>query len=161
NAQKVAGIYQTQEWFKIPGENLKPHDGYYDLRITAELWETFYVDHYSLMVVDHPEGSEIFADERFALPPPPLKIYSTTEPRPFASALDDRGTDVSAIVRDLDRSYLDTFGRGPYQGLTRDHWVELELPENAPVNAPLYLIGSGWLHPTDATVNIAIGQSSI
>jgi Tfp pilus assembly protein PilF len=161
DAQNVAGIYQTQEWFKIPGESLKPRDGYYDLRITAELWETFYIDHYSLLVVDHPEGSEIYADERFAVPPPPLKIYTTLEPRPFASARDDRGDDVSAIVRDLDRKYLDTFGRGPYQGLTRDHWVELELPESAPSDGPLYLLGSGWLHPTDATVNIAIGQNSI
>jgi len=112
-------------------------------------------------VVDHPEGSEIYTDERFAVPPPPLKIYSTSEPRPFTSAKDDRGADVSAVVRDLDRTYLDTFGRGPYQGLTRDHWVELELPRSAPIDGPLYLLGSGWLHPTDATVNIAIGQNGI
>ncbi len=161
NAQVVAGIYQTQEWFKIPGESLKPHDGYYDLRITAELWETYYIDHYSLLVVDHPEDTEIYTDERFAVPPPPLKIFTTAEPRPFASAHDDRGEDVSATVRDEDRQYLDTFGRGPYQGLTRDHWVELELPPDAPNNAPLYLLASGWVHPTDATVNIAIGQNSI
>jgi len=50
--------------------------------------------------------------------------------------------------------------------LTRDHWVELELPPDvplnaAPQNAPLYLLATGWTHPTDATVNIAIGQNSI
>ena len=161
NAQVVAGIYQTEEWFKIPGESLKPRDGYYDLRITGELWETYYIDHYSLMVVDHPEGTEVYTDERFAVPPPPLKIFTTAEPQPFSSARDDRGRDVSAVVRDLDRKYLDTFGRGPYQGLTRDHWVELELPANAPQSGPLYLLGTGWTHPTDATVNIAIGQNSI
>jgi Tfp pilus assembly protein PilF len=162
NAQVVAGIYQTQEWFKIPGESLKPRDGYYDLRITAELWETYYIDHYSLLVVDHPEGTEVYADERFSVPPPPLKIFTTAESHPFASAHDDRGEDVSATVHDEDRKYLDTFGRGPYQGLTRDHWVELELPPAAdPANGPLYLLASGWVHPTDATVNIAIGQNSI
>jgi Tfp pilus assembly protein PilF len=161
NAQVVAGIYQTEEWFKIPGESLKPRDGFYDLRITDELWETYYIDHYSLMVVDHPEGTAIYTDERFAVPPPQLKIYTTTEPQPFLSAHDDCGADVSAIVRDVDRQYLDTFGRGPYQGLTRDHWVELELPAAAPQNAPLYLLATGWTHPTDATVNIAIGQNSI
>jgi Flp pilus assembly protein TadD len=161
NAQVVAGIYQTEEWFKIPGEALRPRDGVYDLRITDELWETYYIDHYALMVVDHPAGTEVFTDERFAVPPPALKIYTTAEPQPFASAHDDRGADVSATVRDLDRTYLDTFGRGPYQGLTRDHWVELELPESAPRDAPLYLIATGWTHPTDATVNIAIGQNSI
>ena len=161
NAQKVAGITQTQEWFKIPGESLQPRDGYYDLRITAELWESFYIDHYSLLVVDHPEGTDIYTDERFAVPPPPLKIVTTAEPQPFASARDDQGADVSAIVHDQDKNYLDTFGRGPYQGLTRDHWVELALPAEAPSQGQLYLIGSGWMHPTDATVNIAIGQSSI
>jgi len=160
NAQKVANITQTQEWFKIPGESLKPRDGYYDLRITAELWETFYIDHYSLLVVDHPEGTQVYTDERFAVPAPPLKITTTSEPQPFASARDDQGGDVSAVVRDLDKNYLDTFGRGQYQGLTRDHWVELALPESAPAAGPLYLIGSGWMHPTDATVNIAIGQNS-
>lgn len=161
NAQNVAGIGQTQEWFKIPGESLKAHDGYYDLRITAELWETYYIDHYSLMVVDHPAGTEVYSDERFAVPSPALKLYTTAEPQPFASAHDDHGNDVSAIVKDLDRNYLDTFGRGPYQGLTNNHYVELELPANAPANAPLYLLGSSWLHPTDGTVNIAIGQNSI
>ena len=161
NAEKVAGIQQTEEWFKIPGGVLKPHDGYYDLRVTGELWETYYIDHYSLMVIDHPEGSEIYTDERFAVPAPALKIYTTSEPRPFASARDDCGKDVSAVVRDLDRTYLDTFGRGPYQGLTRDHWVELELPADAPRTGAMYLLATGWTHPTDATVNIAIGQNSI
>ncbi|MFN7994026.1 MAG: FG-GAP-like repeat-containing protein [Bryobacteraceae bacterium] len=160
NAQVVAGIYQTQEWFKIPGNQLVPHDGYYDLRVTAELWETYYIDHYSLMVVDHPEGTEIFSDERFAVPPPPLKIYTTNEPKPFACARDDNGSDVTAIVRDLDEHYLDTFGRGRYQGVTRDHWLELDLPDDAPRSGPLYLLGHGWMHPTDATTNIALGQNS-
>ncbi|MGA2602289.1 MAG: hypothetical protein ABSH09_35435, partial [Bryobacteraceae bacterium] len=76
-------------------------------------------------------------------------------------ARDDCGHDVTAFVRDLDRKYLDTFGRGPYQGLARDHWVELELPESAPRTGSVYLLGTGWTHPTDATVNIAIGQNSI
>ncbi len=83
NAQAVAGIQQTEEWFKVPGEKLAARDGVYDLRVTAELWETFYIDHYSLKVVDHPEGTEIFTDERFAQDAPPLKIFTVTEPRPF------------------------------------------------------------------------------
>jgi Tfp pilus assembly protein PilF len=160
NAQAVAGIYQTQEWFKVPGDKLVPRDGYYDLRVTAELWETYYIDHYSLLVVDHPADTEVFTDERFAVPPPPLKIYTVSKLQPFVSAKDDTGTDVSGIVRAIDHVYLDTFGRGRYQGVTRDHWVEVELPANAPRTGPLYLIASGWIHPTDGTTNIAMGQSS-
>ncbi|HEX6544741.1 MAG TPA: hypothetical protein VF023_00450, partial [Bryobacteraceae bacterium] len=158
NAQKTADINRTEEWFKIPGNEVAPRDGQYDLRVTAELWETFYIDHYSLLVVDHPKGTEIYTDERFSVPPPKLKIYTTSTAKPFAKALDDRGHDVSGVVAQTDQNYLDTFGRGQYQGVTRKHWVELELPEEAPRTGPLYLIAEGWLHPTDATVNIAMGQ---
>jgi hypothetical protein len=89
-----------------------------------------------------------------------LKIFVTTKPQPFLSAMDDWGTDVSGVVRNVDATYLDTFGRGRYQGVTRDHWVELELPASAPSTGNLYLLGTGWMHPTDATVNIALSQNS-
>ncbi len=158
NAQSTAGIGQTEEWMKIRGDQLAPRNGYYDLRITAELWETFYIDHYSLVVVDHPADSEIFTDERFAIPPPELKIHATGKTRPFARAVDDNEKDVSEVVRTLDEKYLDTFGRGRYQGVTRDHFVELVLPENAPRNGRLWLIAHGFVHPTDGTVNIAMSQ---
>jgi Tfp pilus assembly protein PilF len=158
NAQAVAGISQTEEWFKVPGEKLAARDGIYDLRVTAELWETFYIDHYALKVVDHPEGTGIYTDERFAVDAPPLKIYTLSALQPFASATDDAGKNVSDTIRDADAKYLDDFGRGRYQGVTRDHWVELEIPSSAPGN--LYLVGSGWMHPTDATINIALGQNS-
>jgi len=160
NAQTVANVEQTEEWFKIRGDQLAPRDGVYDLRVTGELWEAFYIDQYSLMAVDHPPGTEVFTDERFRVPQPKPQLYITATPKPFAAARDDRGQDVSAVVGALDEQYLDTFGRGQYQGVTRDHWVELELSPDAPRDKPLYLIGHGWLHPTDATINIAIGQNS-
>jgi Tfp pilus assembly protein PilF len=158
NDQDTAGILQTEEWMKIRGDQLVARDGYYDLRITAELWETYYIDHYSLVVVDHPAGTEIFTDERFAVPPPPLAVYTVAPPRPVTRALDDGGRDVTATVRALDGEYLDTFGRGAYQGVTRDHWVEVELGDDAPEDGPLWLIAEGWLHPTDGSVNVARGQ---
>lgn len=160
NAQVVAGIGQTEEWFRIRGDQLVPRDGIYDLRVTAELWETYYIDHYSLMVVDHPSGTEVFTDERFAVPAPPLRLYATSATKPLSSAKDDRGEDVSPVVHDLDQKYLDSFGKGKYQGITRDHWVELELPADASTNKPLYLIGHGFLHPTDGSINVAYGQTS-
>jgi Tfp pilus assembly protein PilF len=165
DAQTVARIYQTEEWFKLPGDRVRPRadaaGSYYDLRVTAELWETYYIDHYSLLVVDHPPGTAVFTDERVAVPPPKLKLYAVKEPRPFASARDDRGQDLTRVVSQLDEQYLDTFGRGPYQGVTRDHWVELELSADAPRDKPLYLIGHGWLRPPDGTVNIAISQGKL
>ena len=54
NAQDTAGVTQTEDWVKIRGDQLVARDGAYDVRISAELWETHFVDHVSLMVVDHP-----------------------------------------------------------------------------------------------------------
>lgn len=152
------GALSTEEWFKIDGERLVPRDGAYDLRITAELWETYYYDHLSLVVVDHPAGTDIFVDERFSIPSPELSVRTVERPREVAHAQDDRGQDVAEILRSRDGKYLDTFGRGKYQGLTRDHYVEVELGEDAPADGPLWLIATGWLHPTDASINIAIQQ---
>jgi Tfp pilus assembly protein PilF len=160
NMQQTASISQTEEWMKIRGDQLVAKDGYYDLRVTAELWETFYIDHYSLMVVDHPAATDIFADERTATPPPALAVYTMATPRPFARVVDDQGQDVTEIVRALDSRYLDTFGRGQYQGMTREHYVEIEMDGAAPQSGPLWLIAHGWLHPTDASVNVAISQNS-
>ncbi len=154
------GIYPPREWFKVRGDQLIPRAGFYDLRITAEYWETYYVDHYSLLAIDHPSGSEVYSDERFALPAPKPRLIATSVTKPFACATDDKGNDVSGVVRYLDNQFLDTFGRGQYQGLTRDHWVELELPADAPQRGPLYLVAQGWIHPTDATIVQALAQNS-
>jgi hypothetical protein len=36
--------------------------------------------------------------------------------------------------------------------------VELELPDEAPRSGPLWLVAQGWIHPTDSSVNVALGQ---
>lgn len=159
NAQGTAGIGQTQDWVKIRGDQLVPHDGYYDLRITAELWETHFFDYLALTTVDHPADTDIWVDERFSVPQqPPLKIYTTTKARPIARATDDAGQDVTTTVRERDGRYLATFELGQYQGVTRDHYVQVDLPPDAPTDKPLALVATGWLHPTDSNINIAISQ---
>lgn len=154
----TAAIAATSEWYKIPGDQLVPRDGYYDLRITGELWETYYYDSLWLMVVDHPQGTSVFTDERFAVPPVKLAVTATGAPHPIVRATDDDGKDVTATLRSLDGTYLDNFGLGQYQGVTRDHFVEVDLGPNVPTSGPLYLIAKGWLHPSDSTINVAIGQ---
>ena len=158
NTLGTARVEATEEWYKISRDQLVPHDGYYDLRITAELWETYYYDRLGLMVVDHPAGTDIFVDERFVIPPAKLAITTVSTPRKIAHAVDDKGRDVTEIVNTLDGVYLDTFGRGKYQGVTRDHYVEIDLGDEAPANGPLWLIANGWMHPTDSSINVAISQ---
>ncbi len=154
----TAAIAATTEWYKIPGRDLVPRNGYYDLRITGELWETYYYDYLGLMVVDHPKGTSVFTDERYVVPPVKLAVIPTATPHPIARAIDDNGQNVTAIVSSLDGKYLDNFGLGQYQGVTRDHYVEIDLPPDAPTSGPLYLIAKGWLHPSDSTVNVAMSQ---
>lgn len=158
NSLGTASIAATEEWYKIRGDQLAPHNGFYDLRITGELWETYYYDYLSLMVVDHPAGTDIFTDERFVVPPVKLGITTVATPHPIARAVDDNGNDVTQTLSALDGKYLDNFGRGQYQGVTRDHYVEIDLGPNVPTSGPLYLIAKGWLHPSDSTINVAISQ---
>ncbi len=153
-----ARIAATQEWYKIPRADLVPRDGSYDLSITGELWETYYYDWLQMMTVDHPQGTEVFVDERFVVPPVKLAITATDEPHPIERAIDDRGNDVTGILQSLDGRYLDTFGRGQYQGVTRDHYVEIDLGNNVPMSGPIYLIARGWVHPSDSSINVAITQ---
>lgn len=160
NAQDTFGIVQTEEWFKVPGEMLRPKDGFYELRVTAEYWESFYMDHYRLLAVDHRDQHDIFTDERFAVPPPPLKVFTYRKPEPFASVFDHNGLDSAGAVRSVDAIYLDGIKRGRFQGVAEDHWVELSLPEEAPPDKQFTLIADGWLYPTDASINVQLGQSS-
>jgi Tfp pilus assembly protein PilF len=160
NTLGTAQVAATEEWYKISPNELAPHDGYYDLRFTAELWETYYYDYLNLMTVDHPVGTDVYVDERFVIPPAKLAITTVETPHPIARAIDDNGTDVTDILRDLDGKYLDSFGRGQYQGVTRDHYVEIDFGNDAPTNGPLYLIARGWMHPTDSSINVAIAQGN-
>ncbi len=159
NSLGTARVEATEEWYKIGRDELVPHDGFYDLRITAELWETYYYDYLALMTVDHPVGTDIFVDERFVIPPAKLALTAVSTPHKVAHAVDDNGRDVTDIVRTLDGHYLDTFGRGQYQGITRDHYVEVDLGDDAPQSGSLYLILKGWMHPTDSSINVAVSQA--
>ncbi len=156
DAQQTAGLGQTTDWVKIPGSMMVPRNGHYSLRITAELWETHFFDQLGLMAVDHPAGTGVWVDERFCVPPPPHAIYPTGPLMPVAKATDDLGNNVTSILSHRDGRYLNSFGLGKYQGITRYHYVQLNL-SNAPVNKPLWLVCQGWIHPTDSSINVAYG----
>ena len=160
NAQDTAGITQTEDWVKIRGDQLVPRDGRYDVRITAELWETHFIDQVSLLVVDHPVDTDVFVDERFAAPPPRLAVQPTTPPRPVTHAWDQAGRDVSALVAKADGRYVASFARDAYQGITEDHFLELELDGEIPRDRPSWLLAYGWVYPTDSSINVAIGQGA-
>ena len=158
NAQDTAGVTQTEDWVRLRGDQLVPRDGLYDVRITAELWETHFFDHVSLLAVDHSDDTEVFVDERFsAASPPALKVHAVSGMRAVKRAWDHRGTDVTGTVAKGDGQYLATFSRGRYQGIAEDHFVEIELDD---AGADV-LLASGWIYPTDSSINVAIAQAGI
>ena len=123
HARLGAASRRREEWYKIGRDQLVPRDGFYDLRITAELWEVYYYDHLALMTVDHPTGTEIFVDERFVIPPAKLAITAVATPRHDCARRRRYAARMSPTSSStLDGKALDGFGRGQYQGVTRDHY---------------------------------------
>ena len=159
NAVDKGGLLQTTDWVKIPGERLAAHDGVYELRVNANLWETHFFDHLALVAVDHPADTELFVDERFFLEPTEPTMRLTGPLRSVARAWDHEGRDATDDVRAVDGVYLDRCPRGVYQGVTHDHWVEVDLGDEAFVDdGPLWLLARGWVHPTDSSINYALEQ---
>ncbi len=158
NGQQSAGVATTEDWVKISSDQLRPTaDGFYDVRITADLWETHFFDHVSLLVVDHPDTVEVFVDERFVFPPPEMKVHVVGTLQPIVRAYDHAGADVTDVVSAVDKRYLGGFPLGKYQGVAPDHGVELVLPNDMPLDG-VVLIGSGWIRPTDSSINVAVTQ---
>jgi tetratricopeptide (TPR) repeat protein len=159
NAQDTAGVVQTEDRVRIGGDQLAPVDGVYDVRITAELWETHFFDHVSLLVVDHAPGTEVFVDERFsAARPPALDVHTVRGLRAVSNARDDEQRDVTALVAARDGRTVAGFAKGAYQGIAREHFVEFDLPAGVPA-APV-LVAQGWVYPTDSSINMAIAQGA-
>jgi hypothetical protein len=150
----------SQEYLRIPGSALAPRNGRYVLQLTEELWETAYVDEMRLLAVDHPDSVEVFVDERFVPPAPAtLRLFPIVNPRAPRSAVDGRGNDVLAALRERDDVYVSGFTPLEYQGLVEPHDLVLDLgPEAGSPGSALFL--RGWIYPTDASINVALSQRS-
>ncbi len=147
--------FDEDEQLVIPRGALAPRpDGSLAVVVTEELLETTYVDSISLEAVDHPAGSEVVPDERFAFSPPPRgdKLHCLTGLRPARGARMLRlveaaspsrggsepigslvakgdGLDVTDAVAAADRRYALGFEArgGQWKGLAEPHALELDL----------------------------------
>ena len=149
---------QTEDYVKIP-DFFAPKDGVYSIQITEELWETAYFDLVKLMAVDRPAGTEIFVDERYALPPySPFKIFTVEEKRQPQSALDHLGNDVSEALKEFDYRYAIEHEPGEYQGVVSPHAIILDLGD-VPEDETITLFLTGWIFPTDTSINVSLFQN--
>ncbi|MDP4223129.1 MAG: FG-GAP-like repeat-containing protein, partial [Bacteroidota bacterium] len=150
----------SDDYLKISGEKLKAKDGAYNVQVTSELWETIYLDKLQLVAVDHPDSSDIFVAEQFTPPPfPEFRIYSVTSKHFPVSAIDGEGKDLLPFILEKDDKYIGGFRPAKYQGITEMHDLILD-PGDAANSTRLYLFLNGWIFPTDASINVAVSQSS-
>jgi hypothetical protein len=149
----------SDDYLKIPGEALKPRNGRYSIQMTSELWETIYYDKVELVAVDHPENVDVFVPEQFTPPPfPGNKVYQVNEKSLPVSATDANGNNVLANISKKDDLYLAGFRPDKYQGIVEMTELILD-PGEAGKDGNLHLFLTGWIFPTDASINMALSQS--
>ena len=150
---------ETRDFVKISGEQMQPKSGKYSIQITEELWETAYFDEVKLIAVDHPAETDIFVDEQY-IPPPfaEFKVYGVAEKLHPKSAVDHHGKDVSYALEAFDYRYAVEHAPGPYQGVVEPHAIVLDLGDISD-DAPVTLFLTGWIFPTDTSINIALSQN--
>lgn len=148
-----------RDYVLIPEDALQPSGDELWLQVTDELWETIYVDHQSLVVVDVPEEHQLIVDESFGPPPfpttPPLLVAESLQPP--SSAIDHAGRDVLLKLLERDGQRVDDLPRTRFQGLAREHRLELRF-DPPPSAVPSHLVLWGWIFPTDTTINVALSQ---
>lgn len=150
------------EYLKIDGRFVQPNNGHYDLRITEELWELAYFDHLELTAIDHPADVQIFTNEKVG--PPAIaehRIHALNAAciAAIPHAVDSSGSDVTGLLSEVDEAYVQGFREQYCQGLCQPHWIELDLGEIDPAAEQLSLVLTGWIMPTDTTLNIQIAQN--
>ncbi len=154
-----ASPHASQEYLHIPSGLLQPRDGRYELRLTEELWETAYLDELRMLTVDHPDSVQVYLNERFVpAGSSALRLYQVARQRLPLAATDGRGNDLLPALRAQDHVYAATLLPARYQGVTELHDLVLDFGRlSGPDSVFLFL--TGWIYPTDASINFALAQS--
>ncbi|HSE97075.1 MAG TPA: hypothetical protein VLD57_02320, partial [Blastocatellia bacterium] len=148
------------EYVRIRGDQLKPRDGRYEIRVTNELEEALFVDRLQLVAVAHPEGTEVYPNEGLVgRPRPPFKLHVTRDSRSPAKATDHHGHDVLDRITHLDRRYPDDFRLHPIRGYAEEHSLNIDLGETASPRTRLLL--TGWTDYSFSSDNVAAHQAGL
>ncbi len=155
-----APSYPSQEYRRLRPGVLQPLDGEYVFQVTEELWETIYFDGVNLVAVDHPDTLQVYVDEGFKPPAPvDLELWRVGERLRPVSAVDGEGRDQRNALSERDAHYVNTLRPGRFQGIAEPHQLILDLGSRArEEDVTLFL--TGWVFPTDASINVAMAQST-
>lgn len=170
-AHGVVAKDRPWEYLKLDGRNIRPKDGKYELRITEELWEVAYFDEVQLSAVDHPTDVDVWTNEKVGpgnIATPTTFAFAPSDRHPVRHAVDTSGNDVTAKLTRIDQDFVQGFDRRLRQGLCEPHWIDLDfgdklieetIASREDSSTSIYLILTGWIMPTDASLNIQIDQN--
>jgi len=147
------------EYLLVDGKLMQPYDNAYELRITEELWESAYFDHVALLQVDHPADIEIVSNEKVG--PPSIaqpSLWAYTKTIPPQSVIDQHGQNWLASALQQDGNVAIPFRKRFKQGLVESSTLDIDFG-SIDTKQSAQLIVTGWIYPTDTSLNIGIDQN--
>ena len=150
------------EWIKVEGSQLAPFQGRLSLRFTEPMEEVNYIDQLRLRAIDHPEGTEVYPDERFLDEPPFASGQTIVSAGAHAllGAWDGQGSDVLPLLAEKDHKFVSGFEKLPFDGFANLHSLTLDLgPWQA--GKPLRLLLTGYVEYFSASSLYAAWQAGI
>src|SRR6185369_11597377 len=150
------------EWLKIEGSQLREKNGMFSLRFGEPMEEVNYVDQVRLVAIDHPEGTEVYPNERFVSAPPfpSGQTVVSSAPHTPAAAWDTNGRDVLNLVRHRDHRYVHDFKNINFAGYSNLHSLTLDLGKWSP-SSPLRMYLHGFIEYFTATSMYAAWQAGV
>ena len=155
-------IPDADEWIKVEGSQLAEANGRLSLRFAEPMEEVNYIDQLRLRAIDHPEGTEVYPDERFLDEPPFASggLVVSSAARLPAGAWDGEGRDVLSVLSTRDHQFVSDFTKLPYDGFAKPHSLTLDLGA-VQQNRPLRLLMTGYVEYFSATSLYAAWQAGI
>jgi tetratricopeptide (TPR) repeat protein len=151
------------EWIKVDGPMLQSRNGRLSLRFGEPMEEINYIDQLRLVAVDHPEGTEVYPDERFLSEKPFASgrpIVASRETHLPVGAWENNGVDVLPLLANVDHKYVHGFKNLTYAGFANRHTLTLDLGDWS-AQHPLRLFLRGFIEYFSATSLYSAWQAGV
>ena len=155
-------IPRPTEYVKVGGDRVRLRDGKLSFRFMEPMEEVVYFDEAKLLAIDHPEGVQVYPNERFLGNPPypSFKVIASRHAQPPAGAWDAHGRNVLPELLAQDHRYVTGFKLLPFMGFAEPHTLELDLGKPYR-GGPLRLLATGYIDYFTADGMYAASQSGL